>query len=73
MDQRAISCFDQALQDVGLTRDERLRRTLHDYFAWATTTTMTRYHHSAEDVPEGLHIPQWSWHGLVRGAVTDDS
>ncbi len=65
MDQRAIACFDQALEDVGLTRDEQLRRVLHDYFAWATTTTMSRYHHSADDVPDGLHIPKWSWHGRV--------
>lgn len=72
MDQRAIACFDQALEDVGLARDERLRRVLHDYFAWATTTTMARYHHSAEDVPDGLHIPKWSWSGLVSGGETDD-
>ena len=50
MDQRAISCFDQALEDVGLT-DEPLRQVLHDYFAWATTT-MSAYHHSADDVPK---------------------
>src|SRR3984957_12095438 len=56
MDQRAITCFDQALEDVGLARDERLRRVLHDYFSWATTTTMSRYHHSADDVPNGLLI-----------------
>jgi hemoglobin len=65
MDQRAIACFDQALEDVGLARDEQLRRVLHDYFAWATTTTMSRYHHSADDVPDGLQIPKWSWHGRV--------
>jgi len=65
MDQRAIACFDQALEDVDLARDERLRRVLHDYFAWATTTTMSRYHHSAQDVPDGLHIPKWSWRGRV--------
>jgi hemoglobin len=64
MDQRAIACFDQALEDVGIARDERLRRVMHDYFAWATTTTMSRYQHSAEDVPDGLHIPKWSWQGL---------
>src|SRR5215475_15660409 len=58
--------------DVGLARNERLRRVLHDYFAWATTTTMSRYHDSAEDVPDGLHIPKWSWHGLVSGAETDE-
>jgi hemoglobin len=65
MDRRAIACFDQALEDVGLARDERLRSVLHDYFAWATTTTMAHYHHSADDVPDGLQIPKWSWHGLV--------
>ena len=65
MDQRAIACFDRALQDAGFAGNEQLSRVLHDYFAWTTTTTMSRYHHSADDVPEGLHIPQWSWHGLV--------
>jgi hemoglobin len=72
MDQRAIACFDQALEDVGLAADERLRRVLHDYLAWATTTTMSRYHLSAKDVPDDLHIPKWSWRGLVSGAETDD-
>ncbi len=65
MDRRAIACFDEALEDVGLSRDEPLRSVLHDYFAWATTTTMARYHHSADDVPDGLRIPLWSWDGLV--------
>jgi hemoglobin len=65
MDRRAILCFDQALADVGLDRDERVRRALHDYFSWATTTTMARYHDSADDVPDGLSIPHWSWEGLV--------
>ena len=67
MDRRAISCFDQALADAGLAGDDRLRQVLHDYFAWATTTTMSRYHRSADDVPEGLRIPRWSWDGLVGG------
>src|SRR5262249_58843164 len=64
MDRRAIACFDQALGDVGLANDARLRQVLHDYFAWATTTTMARYHQSADDVPNGLSIPHWSWDGL---------
>jgi len=66
MDRRAIACFDQALADTGLDADGRLRQVLHDYFAWATTTTMARYHDSAGDVPDGLGIPHWSWNGLVR-------
>jgi hemoglobin len=63
MDRRAIACFDQALHDAGLTA-EPLRQALHDYFAWATTTTMARYHRSADDVPAGMAVPRWSWDGL---------
>jgi hemoglobin len=68
MDRRAIACFDQALVDVGLSADDRLRAVLHDYFAWATSTTMSRYHSSADDVPPYLQIPHWSWNGLVSSA-----
>jgi hemoglobin len=66
MDRRAIACFDQALEDAGLDAAEPPRQVLHDYFAWATTTTMARYHESADDVPEGMTIPRWSWDGLQR-------
>jgi hemoglobin len=68
MDARAIACFDVALADAGLAADERLAQVLHDYFAWATTTSMSRYHVSADDVPAGLGIPRWSWDGLVQTA-----
>jgi hemoglobin len=61
MNRRAIACFDQALADAGLAGDERLRQVLHDYFAWAATTTMDRFHDSADDVPGGLPLPRWSW------------
>jgi hemoglobin len=64
MDLRAIACFDQALQDIGLEEEEPLWQVLHDYFAWATTTSMTRYQGPADDVPDGLAIPRWSWNGL---------
>lgn len=70
MDLRAIACFDEALSDAGLADDDRLCQVLHDYFAWATTTTMARYHHSADEVPNDLRIPQWSWGGLVAGSDT---
>jgi hemoglobin len=66
MDRRAIACFDRALEDAGLTA-EPLRSVLHDHFTWATTTTMARYEASADDVPEGLTIPRWSWDGLQSG------
>jgi hemoglobin len=67
MDRRAIACFDRALVDVGLNAP--LRQVLHDYFTWATTTTMARYHESADDVPDGLHIPRWSWGGLQERMI----
>ena len=63
MNQRAIACFDQAMEDVAIT-DPRLRRVLHDYFAWATNTSMSAYHEDAAQVPSGLPIPRWSWDGL---------
>ncbi len=71
MDRRAVACFDEALDDIGLDPAEPLRHALHDYFAWATTTTMARYHESADDVPDGLSIPRWSWDGLVSDHPID--
>ena len=62
MDRRAIACFEVALADVGIV--DPVRSVLRDYFAWATTTTMSRYHDSADDVPDDLALPRWSWDGL---------
>ena len=72
MDQRAIACFDQALVDAGLT-GEPLREVLHDYFAWATTTAMSAYQRSSDDVPQDPSIPRWSWDGLQVESVEDPS
>jgi hemoglobin len=66
MDRRAIACFDLALEDAGLGGDEALRTALHDYFTWATTSSMTEYP-EADDVPDSLPIPRWSWDGLETG------
>ncbi|MFB3908895.1 MAG: group II truncated hemoglobin [Candidatus Eisenbacteria bacterium] len=63
MDRRAIDCFDQAMDLIGLT-DPDLRRALHDYFAWATTTSMMAYPEDAGRVPDDLRLPRWSWDGL---------
>ena len=66
MDRRAIAAFDAALVDTGLAGHPRLRDALHDYFAWATTTMMARYQASADDVPDGLVLPRWTWDGAVE-------
>jgi hemoglobin len=72
MDRRAIACFDEALVDIGIDANDRLRQVLHDYFAWATTTTMSRYHESADEVPDAPCIPRWSWNGLVENFGPDE-
>jgi len=64
MDRRAILCLDQALTDVGVAEDAPLRQVLHDYFAWTTSVSFSRYSRSAEDVPIGLVLRRWSWSGL---------
>ena len=55
MNRRAIAYFDLALADVGLADDDVLRQVLHNYFAWAVTATMYRYHNSADDVQQPQH------------------
>lgn len=65
MDNRAIRCFDEALTDLGLDSNEPLRRALHDYFAWATRTALTRFHQAPNEVPDDLRLGHWSWEGLV--------
>lgn len=65
LDERAIACFDQALDDVGYP--DELRRVLHDYFAWVTRTHIAGYHGAKGDVPDGMRIPRWSWNGLGDG------
>ncbi len=64
MDRRAIACFEQSLTDIGMSENDPVRAVLRDYFAWTTTTTMARYPRSADDVPEDLPIPHWSWDGV---------
>jgi hemoglobin len=66
MDRRAIACFEQALDDVGIAPGDPLHGVLYDYFAWATNTTMSRYHGSADEVPDDLTLPKWSWEGVVE-------
>ena len=67
MNHRAVACFDAALEDAGLV-EQHLAQALHDYFEWATWTTMYRSHGSADEVPDGLKIPRWSWNGLVTSS-----
>jgi hemoglobin len=70
MDERAQTCFAQALDDAQLPDDPRLRSTLKDYFRWATER-MAEYPNSPDDVPIGLPLTHWNWDGpeqVNRGA-----
>src|SRR5216684_5040001 len=55
MDERAQTCFAQALDDARIPGDPRLRSTLKAYFRWATEA-MAAHPRSAEDVPAGLRL-----------------
>ncbi|KNX36687.1 globin domain-containing protein [Luteipulveratus halotolerans] len=68
MDRRALTCFEGALDDVGVV-DAPLRRTLVAWFAWAIDR-MSDYHESAYDVPDGLPMQRWSWDGPVASDVS---
>jgi len=65
MNVRAIACFDAALSDAGIDPGDPVWQVLHDYFAWSTPV-VNRFERSAEDVPDGLEIPRWSWEGLIE-------
>lgn len=58
MDARAVVCFRQALDDIGLT-EQPLRAELEEWFTFETSE-MARYPRSADDVPEELTMPVWS-------------
>jgi hemoglobin len=64
MDERAIACFAQALDDAGLPDDPRLRATLNAYFRWATER-LSGHPVSAKDVPDALGLARWSWDGPI--------
>jgi hemoglobin len=62
MDERAQTCFAQALDDAGFSDDPRLRSTLKAYFRWSTEA-FAAYPGSADEVPAGMAMPRWSWDG----------
>jgi hemoglobin len=62
MDERAIACFAQALDDAGLPDDPKLRTALKTYFGWATAR-LSGHPESADDVPDDVAIARWSWSG----------
>ena len=64
LDERAVACFDAALDDVGMP--EPARSALYDYFAWSTRR-MAAHPDSPDSVPAGAALPHWDWSGPVSG------
>jgi hemoglobin len=66
MDERAVECLVRALDDAGLPTDPTLRATLTAWFRWGIGL-MDAHPDSADDVPDGLALPRWTWDGPVTG------
>ena len=64
MDERAVRCFVAALADAGLPEDAELRATLTAWFRWGVGL-MDSHPDSADDVPDDLPLPVWTWEGPV--------
>jgi hemoglobin len=66
MDERAVQCFVDALEDAAVPDDAELRATLTAWFRWGITL-MDAHPDSADDVPDDLALPRWGWGGPVAG------
>ena len=62
MDRRAEICFAEALDDAAIPPTPELRRTLGSWFHWGIGL-MDAHPDSADDVPDGLPLPLWTWTG----------
>jgi hemoglobin len=62
--ERFAACFVAAMDDAGLPEDERLRASLRGYIEWAAAEVMA-YSPRHAQVPSGLPMPHWTWHGLA--------
>ena len=61
LNQRCIELFELALRDAELLPETR--GPLLDYFSWVTLEMMGEPRSSA-DIPDGMALQHWGWHGL---------
>jgi hemoglobin len=62
MDERALRCWAEAVDEVGLGGDARVRNALVDYFA-TMIERMGDYEDDVDDVPADLPMIRWGWSG----------
>ena len=65
LDAATERCFALALDDAGLSDDERLRSTLVDWFACSHRVVNYTYERP-ELAPDDVALPQRSWDGPVE-------
>ncbi|MFI7611495.1 hypothetical protein ACIBP6_09790 [Nonomuraea terrae] len=63
--ERFVACFVAAIDDAELPGDPELRQALRAHLVWAVDDVLT-YAPPGSEVPAGLRVPRWSWHGLER-------
>ncbi|MEA2827311.1 MAG: hemoglobin [Actinomycetota bacterium] len=64
---RFVACFVAAADDAGLPEDHDFRAVLRAYMIWAVEEVLV-LGPPETTVPDGQHLPQWSWDGLVEPA-----
>jgi len=67
MADRFVACFDAAIVDVGLDRDPKLVRALHDYMTWAAQEVRT-ISPLGSVVDATAPFPYWGWEGPLPGS-----
>lgn len=65
MNELAITCFADALDDAGIDANPETYQAILDYWRWATWYPMYGFHRSADDVPAELPMPHRAWDGTV--------
>lgn len=61
---RFVDCFVAAADDARLPQDPEFRAALRAYMTWAVDEVL-ELGPPGTQVPAGLHMPRWSWEGLV--------
>ena len=61
--ERFVAAFVQAADDAGLPDDPDFRAALRAYMEWAVGDVLA-YSPPDSEVPAGLAVPRWGWHGL---------
>ena len=60
---RFVQCVIDSFDEAGVPDDPKVRRAITSYVTWAASEPFQAWPDSADDVPDGLHMPRWGWDG----------